>query len=632
MSIQNKNILVLLFVILLVSCSSTEKRPGSNDFLSDSIIDQITSPDALVASGNFNEAAKQYIHLASNSPYPERHTLQLKGIHLYIKDESFDTADRLLNAIDPLELNADQLTHYAYLNAHMSLVLRDSQESLQWLARFEHGRYLNFTSEVDALKLMAAIYDLANEYQLATFARIKLGTLISSDEAQTLANQKAIMHGMWRFSPEELTQANNTAQSPDALMWIELTQLVQKSKNPFRLGTQLLSWKALNPNNSVRDEIIAALAPQKDDEQLKIENIAVLLPQTGPFKKPAAAVRDGFLAGYYAHSSAEIRPSIRFYDSNSPQDELLITYQRAINEGADIVVGPLQKKSVEALVMASADLEVPMLALNQTENTDFYVENFYQFALSPGFEAKQTARRAWQDGHNNVAIIFPDNTWGNRVVKAFKEEWERLGGTLVSESSYEAKKNDFSQPLKALLAINESNARKKSLSRLLGTKLNFEPRRRQDIDFIFMASFPRQARLIPPQLKFFHAGSLPIYATSHSFSGRIDRKKDGDLNRLIIGDMPWTLTSEKNNNTKQQIYRIWPNESKRYNRLYAFGNDAYRVLNYLSWLRSNSESRLDGATGKLHMSETNQILRELTWAKFKNGTPRLLPATARLED
>jgi len=620
-----------MFVILLASCSSTEKRPATSDFQSDAIIDQMTSPDALIASGNFDEAAKQYFHLASNSPYPERYTLQLKGIHLTIKDESFDTADRMLKAIDSFELDADQLTHYAYLNAHISLTLRDAEKSLQWLARFEHGRYLNFTTEVDALKLKAAIYDLTNEYQLATFARIKLASLISSSETKTLANQKAIMYGMLRFSSEELTQANNVSPSPDTLMWIELTQLVQKSKNPFRLGTQLASWKALNPNNSVRDEIIAALAPQKNDEQLNIENIAVLLPQTGPFKKPAAAVRDGFLAAYYAHSADGDKPTIRFYDSND-SDTLLETYQRAVNEGANIIVGPLQKKSVDALIMAGAGFNVPTLALNQTENTDFYAENFYQFALSPDFEAKQIAQRAWQDGHNYVAIISPNNTWGKRIVTAFKEEWEALGGTLVSENHYEAKKNDFSEPLKALLAINESNTRKKNLSRLLGKKLNFEPRRRKDIDFIFMAAFPRQARLIPPQLKFFHAGSLPIYATSHSFSGKIDRKKDRDLNRLIIGDMPWTLTNPKNNKTKQQIYQTWPNESKRFNRLYAFGNDAYRVLNYLSWLRSNSESRLDGATGKLHMSETNQILRELTWARFKNGTPRLLPATARLEN
>ena len=626
---------LLLVAALLISCATTKDRDEQTD-ATDPTLDQligeiqIEDPEALARQGKTNEAAMLYLKIASKASDPERQSLQLKGIHLLINDKSYEIANSLISEIDASKLNTDQLTHYAYLNAKLRVNERNAEESLQWLDYIKNENYLKFTDEADALKLMISIYELASDNQSATLMRIELEPFLTT-EIDIIANQQAIIRDLLLIDEAELQKISSFEESVRGVAWLELAMLVKKSKNPFRLGSQLASWKELNPSNPVRNEIIAALAPQQTDEQVKIENIALLLPLSGPFKKPASAIRDGFMANYYAENFTENRPTIRVYNSVNKEQSVIEIYQRAISEGADIVVGPLRKKSVD-LLASSSDIHIPTLALNTLENEDYYVKNFYQFALSPEMEAKQTAQRAWADGHNRAAIIFPENKWGMRVITAFKNEWEKLGGEIVSENGYKTKKNDFSAPIKALLAIDKSHERKKNLAKLFKTNLNFEPRRRQDIDFIFMASFPRQARLIPPQLKFFHAGNLPIYSTSHSFSGKINNKKDRDLNSLIVGDMPWTLTNTKDNNTKQQIYQIWPNKSKQFNRFFAFGNDAYYVLHYLNWLRGNSHSRLQGETGNLHMNESNQILRELTWAKFKSGKPQLLPATARLDN
>ncbi len=301
-------------------------------------------------------------------------------------------------------------------------------------------------------------------------------------------------------------------------------------------------------------------------------------------------------------------------------------YHAALNAGADIIVGPLRKNMVSQLAqVASQESEKTLtLALNQLENNDYYYPNFFEFSLSPEAEAKQIAQRAWLDGHNHAAIISPDDKWGKRLAAAFQQEWERFGGTVSTQASYNAKDNDFSQPIRSLLAIDQSNQRKQALAKLLKTKIRFEPRRRQDIDMIFMASQPRQARLIPPQLKFYHAEKLPIYTTSHSFSGRFNRKSDTDLNGIIIADMPWTLSNDYMEPLKQQIYAQWPNESEQLNRLFALGIDAYTVLPYINWLQMSSASHIQGATGELYMNAQNQIMRILSWAKFRNGTPRLL--------
>lgn len=633
MIIQRKTKLIFLIAALLLnSCATTENLDDADALQTDANnTGEITieDPEALAAKGEIIEAAMLYLKIANKTVSPDRENLQLKGIHLLINEKSFDLANDLLAEMSTTKLNTNQLTHYAYLKTKIAINDRNSEQSSQWVALLKDKSYLKFTSKIDVLELMVSAYELASDTRSATLTRIELEPELSI-ETKIIANQQAIIRGLLSLSDETLQRLNETEDSPRTLIWLDLAALVKKSKNPFRLGNQLASWRERNPNNTIRDEVFSALAPQQTDEQIKIENIALLLPLSGPFEKPASAIRDGFLASYYAEDTLENRPTIRIYNSAAKNMSILETYQQALDEGANIVVGPLRKKAIRTLAL-NGNIQTPTLVLNQLEELDYYTENLYQFALSPEQEARQAAKRAWLDGHNRAAIIYPKNKWGNRVLTAFKDEWEKFGGEIVSENSYNSKKNDFSKPIKSLLAIDKSYERKRSISKLLRTKLRFDARRRQDIDFIFMATFPRQARLIPPQLKFFHAGGLPIYATSHSFSGKINRKKDRDLNGVIVGDMPWTLTGPENNNTKLQIYRLWPNKSKKYNRFYAFGSDTYHILRYLNWLRSNSLSLLEGETGKLHMNESNQILRELSWAKFKNGKPKLLPATARLD-
>ena len=70
-------------------------------------------------------------------------------------------------------------------------------------------------------------------------------------------------------------------------------------------------------------------------------------------------------------------------------------------------------------------------------------------------------------------------------------------------------------------------------------ELEFEPRRRQDIDIVFMAAFPAGARQLMPQLAFHHGADLPVHATSHVWSGVPDPANDRDLDGVVFGDMPW---------------------------------------------------------------------------------------------
>jgi outer membrane PBP1 activator LpoA protein len=267
------------------------------------------------------------------------------------------------------------------------------------------------------------------------------------------------------------------------------------------------------------------------------------------------------------------------------------------------------------------------LALNYADSNETVPAEFFQFGLAPEDEARMAAERAWLEDHQQALALFPDSNWGRRIFHAFAEHWQQLGGAVVASRSYPSNTEDFSATLRRLLNINASVERAKALRATLRTPIKFEPSRRHDADFIFMAAFPNQARQIPPQLKFFYAGDLPIYSTSHIFSGHPDAAKDRDLDGVMFTDIPWLLTPRQFP-LRDKIKQLWPETAERYARLYALGVDAYRLIPDLDALRASPYQEFPGATGRLVIDNNNRIRRTLLWAKFENGRPKLLPQTA----
>ncbi len=92
-----------------------------------------------------------------------------------------------------------------------------------------------------------------------------------------------------------------------------------------------------------------------------------------------------------------------------------------------------------------------------------------------------------------------------------------------------------------MLGLDKSIARYRLLEAQSGVDLKFTPRRNEDRDFLFLAANHDQARLVVPQLRFFQAHDLPLYATSYVYSGKPEPAVDADLDGLVFGDMKWML-------------------------------------------------------------------------------------------
>ena len=345
----------------------------------------------------------------------------------------------------------------------------------------------------------------------------------------------------------------------------------------------------------------------------------MLLPLSGKYQKSSTAIRDGFLAAWYLDNLQ--KSEVKIYDANSLN--IRDVYQQAVADGVEYVVGPLEKEAVNQLA-DYGELPVQVLALNRQDlNSEESVnKKLMEFGLSPEDEAIQVAEAAMSDGHRLALVITPNIPWGDRIADAFKKRWLELGGGILEQGHFETNTKDFGAPVKELLNIDSSEQRGKELRSKLNIKINNVTRRREDADFIFTAAVPGDARQLFPQFRFHRAGDLPVYSTSHIFTGIVDSAKDTDLNGVMFIDMPWILdTTRQLSIIQDALNRNWSQEKSQYRRLYALGIDAYRLIPEMGRLSVEKNSYLNGETGDLTIGTNNIVKRQLRRAQFIEGKP-----------
>lgn len=349
--------------------------------------------------------------------------------------------------------------------------------------------------------------------------------------------------------------------------------------------------------------------------------IALLLPLSGRLSEAGEALRDGFLSAYYGQDESS-RPTIRVYDTGS---DAAAAYHRAVDDGAGFVVGPLGKENVLA-VRAAADGRVQVLALNVLPDTETVPRRFFQFALSPEDEARQVAERLLAEGKRTGVALVAAGEWGSRILAAFHAVFSAGGGQLATSLSYAASTTDFSDTIVPLLGFEDSQRRYKAIVALVGGSLQFNPRRRDDLEFVFFGGQPVHGRLVRQQLKFYYAGDLPVYSVSDVYE--LNAAANQDLEGVAFVDMPWMTDdtpalAEKRSSAAQ----LWPTTAHRWGRLFAMGHDAALLVMALRHSSPPITEPVAGLTGRLTVDAGGRVRRTLEWARIgADGLPHPLTA------
>lgn len=326
--------------------------------------------------------------------------------------------------------------------------------------------------------------------------------------------------------------------------------------------------------------------------------IAVLLPQSGRMSRAAEAIRDGLLAAYYQDSaSAADSPVLHFYDSDSrPVPELL---QAARAAGAEFAIGPLDRERVDALAQAGA-LPLPVLALN---TASVRRDNLLQFALAPEDELQRLAAFMAQQGVRRPLLLAASDDASQRQLRLFQAAWQ-------ARAAAPARPGAAAAPAPAVFTLDPS--RKGGIAAAVKELLAGPGAR---ADSLFLAS-PALAPQVQPALTYYRS-RLPLYSLAAAWDPTVDASGINDVDGLRFCDLPWML--EEPRPEQQALYAAQPRPAAGYDRLYAFGADAWSLARQWEALRDGDALSLRSGLLRLEAG----VLRRLpTCAEVSNGTAR----------
>ncbi len=132
-------------------------------------------------------------------------------------------------------------------------------------------------------------------------------------------------------------------------------------------------------------------------------------------------------------------------DGGTPQGAQAAA-QQAINEGAEIIVGPLFAQSVSAVGQVARGRNIPVIAFST--DASVAARGVYLLSFLPETDVRRIVDFAVSRGKRSFAALLPDNAYGTVVEAAFQQEVSRRGGRVVVLEKYPADANRMAEAVR----------------------------------------------------------------------------------------------------------------------------------------------------------------------------------------
>lgn len=407
------------------------------------------------------------------------------------------------------------------------------------------------------------------------------------------------------------TALSRAHRGPDAfthryhLAWWQLQQEIRAASSLTAQIKVWQNWKQKNPSHP------ATIRPPQGLLQLdnySAPDIAVLLPLSGRLATAGRAIQNAFAAGYLAENYAATTV-VRFYDTEAlPLGQL---WEQALNDGADVVVGPLLKSRAEDFARLTANSPVPRLTLNylETDPVDLDTSDatpLFQLGIAIEDEAASLAQYVLLQGLERVAIVHGKESWALRAADAFSANW----AYPLTTAHFEQDK-DLTRAVGEAMQVASSETRKTEIANIIGQQVEFLPRARQDLEAIIALTNNVESRALVPALRFHFGDHLPVFATSQAARrGNLD-----PLEGYYLTEMPLFAEADKH----RDLTAAFDLAGNPLAELYALGYDAYRVATWLPALNPHSSAAFAGASGYLWLDAHGVFRRELNLTQVGAG-------------
>jgi len=565
---------LVVFVLALGACATLpESEPESSA--------EAAHAEQAYQHGDLDQAASAFLALAASSSGDAAAHYRLRAAEALHDAGDIEGAAHALGDVKRRRLHGDEPLRLDLLDAEIALKHGDAAQAEALLTVSDEDVPANLRTRL--LELRARAFVAAGDRYASARTRAQLDRYLAGADRDQ--NRKEIIETLAALDTDALKGRADSLSPEDPLRpWIE---------QALRAKGQALARTLPRPNRPVGTMQPSHGGSLEAEGYASPQHVALLLPLGAQLGGVSQSIRDGFLAAYFASDTAH-RPDVHIYDAGKTPAEAVAAYNKAVADGADHVVGPLQREAVGELFRQT--LPARVLALNHPDTGEVPPAGSAEFGLLPDAEGAQVAEHMRERGIARAVVISADTDWAERASLAFRAQFEANGGSVIGETRLrDADVNFKTQILQATGALGDAGD-----------------------TGIFISMRPQQARLLLPQLKI--AGiSAPVFATSHVYAGDANPGFDRDLDGVEFCDAPWLFGSVPGRPDRAAISRQVASANGVGARLFAFGMDAYALLPYLDWLLAHPDAYLDGATGQLAADSFGRIHRMTGWARFNGG-------------
>ncbi len=554
----------------------------------------VTTAPVAVPEGS--ASAAELMERARRSAADRAAQLYLQAAWAYLEADDPDSADTAFQAVEPGWLDGNALPEYRLLSATMAM----HQDDLPLARSAMDSLPADLRSTDRARRILSTLCEAEADYDCA------VRNLVAAAGEDPADNDR-----IWHLLGASLTLADippGAARSADAQQLPGWRSLQQAAIVPFSAEesrTAVQRWIASHP-----DHPAALIPPAAVSRLLERESgprrIALLLPLSGPLARAGEAVRDGYLAASFL-TGASGRISISIYDSAS--EPIPVLYERILADGADLLIGPLQKSAVTEL--AALNPELPVLALNYLDETGTPAGAFNQFGLAIEDEAATIASRLHRDGVQRALLFHNYEDWSLRARRALS-----ASGDIALTVQPFTDLRTITEAVGTAMHVESSQARHEELAQLLRTDLEFLPRAREDVDAVVALVSNTEANALVPALRFHFANQLPVYSSSQ-ITRRTRTRSLGELNGFHVSELPFFLEGDAVYDALATAFGLADNP---FAPLMALGTDAFRIGERLD--ATPGSLVLLGSTGLLKQHPDGRITRELAWGVVSGGAVR----------
>ncbi|EJL86512.1 penicillin-binding protein activator [Pantoea sp. GM01] len=654
---------VLLAGLILAACSGQGPQQTSNV--------NIQGP----ATGR----SDYYLQQVQQSSDDSKTDWQLLAIRALLKEGKYPQAANQLNQL-PQQLSDVQQQELLLLRAQMQIGQQDYSGAQQLLGQVKSG---DLSSDQQVRYYALQIAAAQNRPSLALLrAYIAQEPLLKG--ADHLSNIDATWQALTQMTQDQINSLVINADENTLQGWLDLLNTWRaNSQDPQMLKAAIQDWQTRYPQNPGAKTLPTQLSQVQNFTKASTDTIALLLPLNGQAQVFANAIQKGFTdarngvlnapapqaapapaaadanaqpsadsnteansvvspamagntpqqteqpqpAAQPAAAQADSNAQVKVYDTSS--QPIAQVMQQAQQDGATLVVGPLLKNDVEQVVNSQTALNV--LALNEPEQIQNH-PNICYFALSPEDEARDAAHHIYDQGKRQPLLLVPRSSYGDRISKAFAQEWQKLGGSTVLQQR-------FGGVAELKQGINSGAG-----IALSGTPLTVEPEQSQgvaiagltipapqasapaptadtsggSVDAVYIVASQDELQLIKPMIamRTSSRNNTALYASSRSAQAGAGPDFRLEMDGLQFSDIP--LLSGSNPGLMQQAAKSFNNDYSLV-RLYAMGIDAWTLANHFNQMRQVPGFAIDGNTGKLNADTDCVINRKLAWNQYRQG-------------